>query len=236
MKTALTLATPNSTNKKLKGKRPIAATYRTPDTCAADCPFVVKDDAGQATEKRTCYAASGPGGGAFALANRSGVKTADAFHRIKSETPPNAVVRHLVSGDLDADYIEEANALHSERPDLEGYAYTHHWRNLSPSLFKGWTVNASCETTTDVEKAIANGWQAVIESPESDSLHGQRIAGRRVVTCPAQRSDAVKCSDCKLCHSDNPTRPVVEFILHGGHIRSNSATLVTIRNSERNQA
>lgn len=236
MKTALTLATPNSTNKKLKGKRPIAATYRTPDTCAADCPFVVKDDAGQPTEKRTCYAASGPGGGAFALASRSGVKTEEAFFRIKTQTPPNAVVRHLVSGDLDAEYIEQANALHSDRPDLEGYAYTHHWRNLSPSVIEGWVVNASCETTSDVEKALANGWQAVIESPSDDSLHGQRIAGRRVVTCPAQRSEQVKCSDCRLCSTDSATRPIVEFILHGGHKSHNSATLVSIRNSERNQA
>jgi len=229
-----TLATPVSRNKKIAGRRPIAATYRTKDTCSSDCPFVVLDDNGMMTDKRTCYAATGPGGGAFALVNRLGRGVDPELEKIYHQSPPGAVVRHLVSGDLDVHYIRAANSLHSMRPDLEGYGYTHHWRILNPSVIKGWVVNASCETTGDVKQALEEGWQCVIESPTDDSLHGQRIEGRRVVTCPAQRDDRVKCSDCTLCRTDSKTRPIVEFLLHGGHQKRNHDMLVDMRAMEAN--
>lgn len=231
----LTLSSIVSSNKKLAGRRPISATYRTKDTCSTACPFVVLDDNGEMTDKRTCYAATGPGGGAFALAKRLGTGVDNALGKLYLHSPKGAVVRHLVSGDLDVHYIRAANSLHSLRPDLVGYGYTHHWRSLTPDVIKHWIVNASCETTDDVEQAIAEGWQAVIESPVDDSLHGQRIAGRRVVTCPAQRDERVKCSDCNLCQSDSSTRPIVEFLLHGGHQKQNHALLVDIRSNSTNR-
>lgn len=226
--TALTIGNPRTKNDKLNGKRPAAATYRTPDTCSPNCWFF-RDG------KPKCYAASGNGGGSFTLAKKYGKSTKQAFARLLRDTPFKAVVRHLVSGDLTPDYIEEANAFHAERTDLEGYGYTHKWRDLTPTLFEGWTMNASCETTKDVEKAIANGWQAVITSPSDDLLHGTRIAGRKVVTCPNQRTEAVKCSDCRLCLSDTPTRPVIEFIMHGTSVAKNNTLISAIRMQDANQ-
>lgn len=212
-----TLATPKSGNAKLNGKRPVSATYRTEDTCSSDCVF-------NRDGKRYCYAANGPGGGAFALANRAGKTVRQAFDRLRRESPTGAVVRHLVSGDIDGEYVREANLLHSLfRSDLKGYGYTHKWKEgwIAPLDVEGWTLNASCESVEDIEKALANGWQAVVESPVGNSLAGQRVQGRRVVTCPNQRDNRVKCSDCNLCSSDTATRPVVEFLLHGAHQKDN---------------
>ena len=204
-----TIGTPVSNNKKLGS---MAATYRTPDTCASDCPLFIDG-------KPKCYASSGGGGGSFALAKKFGKSTKEAFARLLKDTPYKSIVRHLVSGDVDDEYIQEANQLHAERKDLRGYGYTHDWRNRSPLQVQGWVLNASCETPNEVEKAIANGWQAVIESPDGESLAGERIAGRRVVTCPNQVDDRVKCATCKLCSTSNDTRPIVEFILHGNNTK-----------------
>lgn len=226
----LTLATPVSTNKKLAGRRPIATTQRDSSTCAADCVFM-RDD-GDGVVRPRCYASSGPGGGVFALVNRSGSdSTVRELRKIKDLAPQCAVVRHLVSGDVDPEYMTMANSIHADRPDLDGYGYTHKWREgwLSPAFATGWTLNASCETQEDVEKALADGWQAVIESPVGDSLAGQRIAGRRVVPCPAQEDDRVKCSDCRLCRMNTESRPIVEFTLHGGNMKANLAAVAAKR-------
>jgi hypothetical protein len=204
-----TIGTPISNNKKLGS---MAATYRTPDTCASDCPLFIDG-------KPKCYASSGGGGGSFALARKFGKSTQEAFLRLSTQTPFRSVVRHLVSGDVDDEYITEANKLHKDRPDLRGYGYTHDWRNRSPVEIDGWVLNASCETPEEVEKALANGWQAVIESPEDSTLSGTRIAGRRVVACPNQEDDRVKCASCRLCTTSSETRPIVEFTLHGNNVK-----------------
>jgi len=228
--TTLTLATPRSSNKKLSGKTPIASTQRSHDSCPGACPFNVEQEDG--TFKSRCYAASGPGGGVFSLVKRSGTEdTKHQLGRIADGAYRNSVVRHLVSGDVDPEYMEVANWLHETRPDLTGYGYTHKWREewLTPDLAIGWTLNASCETEADVQEALADGWQVVIESPSEDSWVGRRIDNRKVVACPAQTTEVVKCSDCMLCRTDSDTRPIVEFVLHGGSINANSNMLTNIR-------
>jgi hypothetical protein len=80
---------------------------------------------------------------------------------------------------------------------------------------RNWTLNASTETPQQVKEALGKGFQAVIESPEGHSLHGTRIEGRKVITCPNQSTHGlVGCADCTLCRKDTPTRPIVEFIIH----------------------
>jgi hypothetical protein len=217
-----TIGSPISHNKKLGS---MAATYRTPDTCASDCPLFIDG-------KPKCYASAGAGGGSFALAKKYGKSVQEAFVRLTTQTPYKSVVRHLVSGDVDDEYIAEANKLHKERKDLRGYGYTHDWRNRSPEEIDGWVLNASCETPEEVEKAIANGWQAVIESPKDSTLSGYRIAGRRVVSCPNQSDDRVKCSTCRLCSTSSETRPVVEFVLHGNNTKLLADIIITKRGEQ----
>jgi len=171
------------------------------------------------------------------MARRYGAeKTHDALHKILKGAPPESMVRHLVSGDVASngdDYVEAANHLHAARQDLMGFGYTHNWRNMSSSDARGWVLNASTETASQAADAINKGWQAVIESPEDQDLSGQKIAGRRVVTCPNQSTGgAVGCADCKLCAKSHPGRPIIQFLAHGNKEAQVSARLAKAREEE----
>lgn len=217
--TPRTVGVPITSNEKLAGKRPASATYRTADTCPTSCLFLDR-----------CYAAPDNGPRApFRQAERHGQETPQAFARLTRDAPFRSVLRHLVSGDVTPDYLTEAAAFHAARPDVEGYGYSHRWEEMSPADVEGWTCNASTETPEQVEKALAAGWQAVITSPPGATLAGTRIAGRRVVSCPNQTDDRIKCSDCRLCRLDTPTRPVIEFVWHGRHAEAAAALILDAR-------
>ena len=212
-----------SKKKGLKyGERVISATSRTSDTCAPDCPFLESNNHPEDTSgKPICYPTARVGGGPsiFMRAEQHGSEDTRAEMMELKRAPDNSIVRHLVSGDVASkndDYLDSVRELSEARPDLKQYGYTHHWRNLNPSDAKGMVLNASTETAGQAKEAIEKGWQAVIESPKGESLAGTRIAGRKVVSCPNQkRPDEIGCADCHLCRTNSPTRPIVEFEIHG---------------------
>jgi len=232
---AKTYAKVNSKNVKLRAggkagmtgavpsKLRISATSRTADTCAPDCPFLEANNhpADILTGKPICYPTAKVGGGPsiFERADLSGVEdTSAALEEIEFGASKGSAVRHLVSGDVagpNDDYVQSANALHTARPDLKGYGYTHHWRQMDPSDIQGWEMNASTETPGQAAEAIQKGWNAVIESPADQSLAGQVIAGRRVVSCPNQQNPNIGCVNCMLCAKNYPKRPIIEFAIHG---------------------
>lgn len=230
-------------NTKLKTRFPtsgrvISSTSRTSDTCAPDCPFMDKGSHNDIEGKPICYANDKLGRpSVFQHAAKYGVQdTQSALEKIQYGAPKGSAVRHLVSGDVagsNDDYVKHANALHAARKDLEGWGYTHNWRNMNPGEVKGWTLNASTETAKQAEEAVNRGWHAVIESPAGQELAGSRIAGRRVVACPNQSTHGkVGCADCKLCREDKPTRPIVEFQIHGQKIKKVSEKVTGIRQQE----
>lgn len=223
----------NSSNEKVLGKDnpkklQVTTTARTVSTCPANaCPFRVDfhdPDTGEQKQSSICYAhtASNPGGkNPFSRAEAEGsTDTAGMLDQVAKGAKPNSLVRHLESGDLTPDYVDAMKTLHTERPDLRGIVYTHHTDESAPWLkhdaVPGVTINKSTESPEQAAREISRGWQAVIESPHDQSLAGTRIAGRKVVTCPAQTTEGkVGCASCNLCSSNSPTRPVVEFLAHG---------------------
>jgi hypothetical protein len=235
-------------NSKLKSAIPtsgkvISSTSRTVDTCAPDCPFTDKGEHSDIEGKPICYANEKLGRPSiFQQAEKYGVvSTKDALEKLQYGAPKRSAVRHLVSGDVAGegdDYINNANALHAARKDLQGWGYTHNWRNMNPGEVKGWTLNASTETARQAEEAVNRGWQAVIESPKGQELAGSRIAGRKVVACPNQSTHGqVGCADCMLCRTDSPTRPIVEFQIHGQQQKKVAERVTEARQSEtRNSA
>lgn len=210
----LTHVTLKSANKKTG---PMAATYRTVESCPTAC-FHHPDNGG------TCYGATGHGGGVFRIASKYGVDHMGKVRALAGDLPANGMLRLNVvgdflndAGDLDVDYVDAVNDVARARPDVTIIAYTHAWRRLSPDLFD-FVVNASCETADDVDKARANGWQAVLVlADDDDPLIGARVADKRVIVCPEQRSDRVNCANCGLCAKERPT--VVGFIAHGARRR-----------------
>jgi hypothetical protein len=233
----------DSKNTKLKSANPvsgkvISATSRTSDTCAPDCPFIDKGEHNDIEGKPICYANENLGRPSiFQHAEKYGVQnTSDAMDKLQYGAPKGSAVRHLVSGDVASegdDYVRQANKLHAARKDLQGWGYTHNWRSMNPGEVKGWTLNASTETSRQAEEAVNRGWQAVIESPKGQELAGSRIAGRRVVSCPNQSTHGlVGCADCTLCRSNSPTRPIVEFQIHGKQQKKVSEAVVKARQGE----
>lgn len=121
------------------------------------------------------------------------------------------------SGGFDQAYLE----ILTEAAKEAGYAwiwgYTHNKVVWDDDIPVGYTMNASCETERDVQDAGLRGLPAVLSSDEYQ--HGDMIAGRRIVQCPATRSDKVDCSNCGGQAGPICARPdretVVLFPLHG---------------------
>lgn len=213
------LGIPDSSTVKLAGRRRIAATYGSRQSCPSGCPFV-----------GSCYAETGPGGSTpFRKAEQYGTPdVGQALDRVRYGAPFRAAVRHLISGNPTPEYVEAANGLHAARPDLSGWGYMHPADDVTPDDAHGWTLNVSCESLDQAADVIAAGWQAVLTVAPDDVLP-ERVAGRRVVECPNLSDKRVKCSDCLLCRRDDATRPVVVFRWHGAYARRVLPVLAEIR-------
>lgn len=218
-------------------EKQVVTTSRSSDTCPGSCIHMVGGEP-------KCYAAfptSAAGTTHFSRAEDpngkyvfSGESNAtDAMRLIAKRAPSGATVRHLESGDVDADYIEQTNKLAAARPwdpsseyaaGLRMWGYTHRWREIDPKAAKGWTLAASVESKEEAAEALKMGWPKVaITSPINDMLAGSQIEGHSVIQCPNQKyHDTVGCADCNLCYSTDSTdkhgnerkAPIVEFGIH----------------------
>jgi hypothetical protein len=205
---------------------PMAATYRTQDSCPTTCPLLGNG----------CYAESGPGGGPFRMVAKHGRDDLDALRALRYQLPRGGWLRLNVSGDfltddgtLDTDYVDACNELVRRRPDLNVLAYTHAWRQLDPAVFD-FTVNASCETPAELEAARAAGWMTVVVDPGGDdSLIGTTISGARVAQCPQQYRPDVTCARCGACAANKRTRPTIAFTVHGSRKKTAAAIVTTAR-------
>ncbi len=191
-----------SGNRKLG---PMAATYRTSDSCPDTCPF----------RNNGCYA----DGRIFAIANRFGEAEKKALTELFKRLPKNGMVRHHVSGDLvtkqgkiDQKYMALIRNLALKHPDVRHILYTHAWQWMSPDDLP-FVVNASCETEEEIEQAVARGFEAVVTVQENDPLLGQTVAGKKVIQCPQEYKPGVTCASCQLCSRHR--KSVVAFVVHG---------------------
>lgn len=152
--------------------------------------------------------------------------------------PHGVLIRWNVSGDVvgpeGPQYRDAIKRVHEERPDLQGWLYTHAWQDTAVqewvrNLPSNVTVVASCDTENDVIGALLAGFrtysivQPGTEKGEWDSATAkiQRAAMRYLgdsaavptLSCPAQRLDRAKvgCADCLACR--NPG--LILFAAHG---------------------
>ena len=121
------------------------------------------------------------------------------------------------TGGMDLAYLETLTAAAREAGFNWVWGYTHTRDVIDWDLPNGYTMNASCETEGDVAEARLRGLPAVLSS--DDYSHGDMIDGRRIVQCPATRSDKVDCSNCggqagPICARQG-RETVVLFPLHG---------------------
>lgn len=194
---------------------PIPTTSRPMTTCPADCPFLPTGNGG-------CY---GTGRIFHNAAKKATVRTiADVVKQVNAETPRAAkYLRDRVVGDvlgedgrLDTEYIHNIAEV-GRQTGLTVFGYTHAWKQFSPAdvafiKSEGYVMNASTESAADVQRAIDLGMPVVIVNDDRED--GDMIAGRRIVTCPAELREDVTCASCGLCAKANRT-VLIRFNTHG---------------------
>lgn len=206
--------TKSSANKKTG---PIPVSTSSADLCPASCKL-----------KNGCYANSGP----LAIhwrkvtAGERGVNWLDFLELIK-QLPPKQFWRHNQAGDLyepgsltGGVALQQLTAANRGR---KGYTYTHHpltprtIQALKTATAQGFTVNASTETETAADSAVAHGLRAVLVISAAAAKNGWRwltAGGNKVIICPADRFKGMNCDKCRLCQS-RPENIIIAFIAHG---------------------
>lgn len=205
--------TRTSSNSKT-GPIPVSTSSRA--TCADSCPF----------RGHGCYADSGPLAihWSAVTAGTRGVPWADFLQLIRN-LPPHQLWRHNQAGDLyrpgNAVGQTALNQLVEANRGRRGFTYSHHpltartIQAFKTATAQGFTVNASCETETAADAAMAHGLRAVFVVPADESRTSwQTAGGNRAVVCPAQRFDRMDCATCQLCQS-RPQHVAIAFRAHG---------------------
>lgn len=203
----------------------MAATYRTSGTCPSTCPL----------RESGCYAR----GRIFGIPSRLGSEDDGQYRAVRDlagSVPAGGMIRANVSGDVLSDdgapdraYLSALSDVARARPDVGVYGYTHAWRTLGQGDAGGAILNASCESRTDLETAIAAGWPTVVTATDpGDPIIGSTIGGRRVVVCPAQSREGITCATCRLCARAS-RRSTVAFIVHGSGAKRAAAAIRSTR-------
>lgn len=204
---------PTGNTKLTGGSLLFYATYRAVGySCPTTCTLL----------NNGCYAQSGN----VAIHQRDAVSEDDGtvYLAALERMPHGALMRLHVSGDVmtnegrngsmtvDVAYLDAIIEGAKRRPDMTFYGYTHAWRLIDRARFSfpaNLTLNASCDTQSDVDEARALGWDTTTVVPWD--TQGKRFGA--TVVCPNQ-TVGLTCDKCKLCFKSN--RPLtVAFRAHG---------------------
>lgn len=189
----------------------IPVTYRGQSTCPSTCPFL----------NNGCYG----DGRLWVLAHKyvHDLAMADAMAILAKVRKGARYLRDRVLGDIvtesggiDWDYLVNVSWL-AHKANLVPFGYTHAWELFDRASVRrvrsfGYVMNASTETPRQVELAIMLGMPTVITN--GDLPEGEIIAGKRVITCPAQVRDGITCATCGLC-AKGDRKVIIRFIPHG---------------------
>lgn len=182
-----------SENRKLSdGRIGVAATYRpVGPTCPSECSLL---GAG-------CYAQKANVG---LHQKRSGQRHDSLNDVLVTDTK---LIRHHVSGDffksnrLDVTYLESVIRFHWINPDIQGWTYTHRWKDLHTAGYRpkkmppNLAILASCDTLKDMRAAKRAGWRTARVADHEERKPGEAICRYNL--------DHTPCSSCKLCWTDD---------------------------------
>ena len=218
----LARAVSKSTNAKIGDA---ATTYAAQQSCPTDCVFF---------DRGGCYAENGRIAASQTIplntaAEQAGataleVAQAEADAIDAMDVVPGRPMRLHTVGDCASDEAAKMVALAAARYMDRGggpvWTYTHAWRDVARASWGRVSVFASCETAEDVKLAWVRGYAASIVVPE---FPGRRkfdvdVDDVSVIPCPAQTTERVTCSSCRLCLNDGAPavlRQAIGFAVHG---------------------
>ena len=197
----------------------VSATYVSQDSCWNGCPFkghgcYAEHDLVQFTTNRVNRESTANQLNALTLA----INEANAIDSLSGQLP----LRLHVVGDCQTDEIASivsaAAMRYLSKHGHKVWSYTHVWRDVARESWKNVSILASCESTADALRAMANGYAAAVVFPDAQSIP-VKSAYMNVVHCPQQTGKTLNCTTCKLCWNADrllATRTVIGFTAHGG--------------------
>lgn len=174
------------------------------------------------------------------------------LERVYKDSKAKVLFRHNVAGDIavqgsstiDATLVralsgavEFANSIFTG--NLKGYTYTHCEIDekasevIHEAASKGFLINASCETVSEIKRVKDLGVDAVIASVDpTETLKDLKDEGFHGVLCPAQLAqgtEGMTCEKCRLCSKHREA--VVIFKVHGrAHKRATRVIMLKQQN------
>lgn len=185
-----------SINHKGNSKTAIPTTRSWRGSCPSSCPLLGK----------SCYAENFPMVMHWDKLSREGLSYADLLEEIKC-LRRGQLWRHNDAGDLigngDTIDITALNALVEANRGRRGFTYTHWpWRDnfelLKWANRSGFTINVSAKGVDDALEAHNAGLPTTVIL-NTDGQKMVRVAGVRIVICPAQRKKKMTCAECGIC-------------------------------------
>jgi len=180
-------------------------------------------------KEKGCYAKYGPLGMFWKKVNDKGLTNhRHAMTAIKM-LPKGQLWRHNQAGDLPGKgnriNVVRLNQLVESNKGKRGFTYTHkpltktNLEAIRQANEKGFTVNVSCETDKQADKARALGLPTVIVLEKEHVGNYTTKGGNRVVVCPATKEGAtITCATCAICQKAN-RKAVIGFPAHGSASR-----------------
>lgn len=197
------------------GPIPVSTTGRQscPDTCEL--------------KTKGCYASYGPGAIHWKKVT-DGERGKDwaEFCKDVKDLPRNQLWRHNQAGDLPgANNVIDAKAmgmLLKANSGKRGFTYTHYPMDSEVNRtvvwaanVDGFTVNLSANTVKIADDLYDLGIAPVVAILPRDAENVTFTPkGRKVVACPAEKSDRVTCASCALCQ-DSKRDYIIGFRAHG---------------------
>ena len=216
----LARAISKSANEKLGDA---ATTYAAQQSCPTDCVFF---------NGGGCYAENGriaasttiPLNAAAELAGASAldVARAEAAAIDAMKVVPGRPMRLHTVGDCASDEAARTVSAAAERYMERGggpvWTYTHAWRVVERASWGRVSVLASCEDVDQFDYARERGYAPSIVVDEFPGRRKFLLDGEYIIPCPAQTTDGVNCSSCRLCFDDDrlfELNAAVGFAVHG---------------------
>lgn len=196
-------------------------------TCPDTCPLKPKlDSQGKVLESKGCYA----NGSMVALHS-------SRLNQAKDQSPRKAQRQEVkaiegLSGNLDlrvhvvgdcvddshAKALSKAMAKHRQKKGKSAWTYTHNWRKIKASSWKGESVLASCDNLSQVKEANKLGYSSAVIVDSFDSPKVYTKDGIKLLPCLYQ-TKGIQCVNCRLCLDSNRLARLgltIAFVPHGG--------------------
>ena len=196
-------------------------------TCPDTCPLKPKlDDKGKVLKTNGCYA-----NGTMVAMQSAKLNQAPKQDPREAQRQEVKAIEGL-SGNLDlrvhivgdcvdnahAKALAKAMASHRKKKGKAAWTYTHNWRKIKSSSWKGESVLASCDSLSQVKEANKLGYSAAVIVDSFDSPKVYTKEGIKLLPCMYQ-TKGIQCVDCRLCLDSNKLTRLgltIAFVPHGG--------------------